>query len=75
MKVLGGVNGLIRYIGDVNVDRQTKDAAVEAVLNLSSRLSEFDDSWAEQTAERMSKEDLEKFLASLINFLNNELEM
>ena len=72
---LGGVDGLINYIKDVNADRQTKDAAIEAVMNLSSKLSEFDDAWAERTAEKMSKADPEKFLASLINFANNELEM
>lgn len=72
---LGGVDGLISYIKDVNADRQTKDAAIEAVMNLSSKLSEFDDAWAERTAEKMSKADPEKFLASLINFANNELEM
>lgn len=72
---IGGINGLIRYINSVNADRRTKEEAIDAVARLSKTRIGFDDSWAEQTAEKMSKQDPEEFLSDLINFAHNELEM
>ena len=72
---IGGIEGLIRFIRDVNADERTKDEAIAAVRDLASqRPMTYNNEWAEGEAKRMSQSDPEDFLSSLINLAHNEVE-
>jgi hypothetical protein len=72
---IGGIEGLIRFIRDVNADEPTKDEAIASVRGLASqRPMTYDDEWAEGEAKRMSQSNPEDFLTGLINLAHNEME-
>ena len=66
---IGGKQGLIQYIMDVNADERSKHEAVELINQLP-----IDDSRAESMAQDLSQSIPEEWLASWINAGQRELE-
>lgn len=72
---IGGIEGLIRYIQDVNADERTKQEAINAVRGLVNQDPRvYHDEWAEGESKRMSQSDPEEFLSSLIGLGHQEVE-
>ena len=66
---IGGKQGLIQYIMDVNADERSKSEAIDLINQLP-----IDDSRAESMAQALSQSVPEEWLTSWINAGQRELE-
>lgn len=66
---LGGRQGLIKYIMDVNADERSKYEAVDLINQMG-----IDDNRAEDLAKDLSQSDPEEWLASWINYAQREVD-
>jgi len=66
---LGGRQGLIKYIMDINADERSKYEAVDLINQMG-----IDDNRAEDLAKDLSQSDPEEWLASWINYAQREVE-
>lgn len=66
---LGGKQGLIKYIMDINADERAKYEAVDLINQL-----DIDDGYAEELAQDLSQSVPDEWLSSWINYAQRELE-
>ena len=66
---LGGKQGLIKYIMDVNADETAKQEAIELINQL-----DVDDEYAEDLAQELSQSVPDEWLSSWINYAQREVE-
>jgi len=66
---LGGKQGLIKYIMDINADERSKQEAIELINQL-----DVDDEYAEDLAKELSQSVPEEWLSSWINYAQREVE-
>ena len=68
-EALGGKQGLIKYIMDVNADETAKQEAIELINQL-----DVDDEYAEDLAQELSQSVPDEWLSSWINYAQREVE-
>jgi hypothetical protein len=68
-EALGGKQGLIKYIMDVNADERSKQEAIELINQL-----DVDDEYAEDLAQELSQSVPDEWLSSWINYAQREVD-
>ena len=68
-EALGGKQGLIKYIMDVNADERSKQEAIELINQL-----DVDDEYAEDLALELSQSVPDEWLSSWINYAQREVD-
>ena len=72
-EALGGKQGLIKYIMDVNADETSKQEAIELINQLIADDDEGN-KYAEDLAQELSQSVPEEWLSSWINYAQREVE-